>query len=429
MKIKIIVFTFLLLKLYSISNSQISEGQSLDKIVAVVGKEIILKSEIDGEMARMMQQTPSINFNDIKLREQILERIISEKLIVTKALEDSIDVTDEEVNQRWGEFLSTAVRQYGSEKRLEEVFGKPINRVKFEYLDLIKKKLLSEKLIQSKFSALTVSQKDVEEFYYNFKDSLEVVPEKVAIYNIVKYVKANKAAKEDVFDFAKKLRDSIIADGNFGYFAKKYSADPGSAQDSGKLGWFDKGKLMPEFEKAAFALQKGETSMPIETPFGYHIIQTLDKKKESINSRHILLKIGQTDGDKDSVKSALLEIKRKVSIGFSFEELAKFISDDQNTKGFGGFIGKLSVQEMPSALREIVNSLKVGEVSEPLPYSLDPSKQGFQVIYKKEIIASHKATIESDPKTIEQYALVIKKQKALQGWISDLKNNIYWEKK
>lgn len=423
--ILIVVFLLLACNLYS----QISEGQSLDRIVAVVGKEIILKSEVDGEMARMLQQNPKIDFYDLKLRDQILERIISEKLIVTKAIEDSIEVSDEEVSQRWNEFLSTAVRQYGSEKRLEEVFGKPINRVKFEYLDLIKKKLLSEKLIQSKFASLTVSQKDVETFYASFKDSLELVPEKVAIYNIVKYVKANKAVKEDVLELAKKLRDSIIAGGDFGYFAKRYSADPGSAQDSGKLGWFDKGKLMPEFEKAAFALQKGETSMPIETPFGYHIIQTLDKKKESINSRHILLKIGQTDGDKDSVKNELLEIKRKVEIGFSFEELAKKSSDDQNTKGFGGFIGKLPLEEMPVTLREIVLKLKVGEVSDPLPYSLDPSKQGFQVIFKKEVIPSHKATIETDAKTIEQYATVIKKQKALQTWVNELKNEIFWEKK
>lgn len=428
MKIKILILVFFFLGVGNIF-SQISEGQSLDRIVAVIGKEIVLQSEIDGEMARMMQQNAKINFQDLKLRDQVLERIISEKLIVTKAIEDSIEVSDDEVSQRWNEFLSTAVRQYGSEKRLEEVFGKSINRVKFEYLDLIKKKLLSEKLIQSKFATLTVSQKDVEEFYSNFKDSLEMVPEKVAIYNIIKYVKANKAAKEDVFEFAKKLRDSIVTSGNFGYFAKTYSADPGSAQDSGKLGWFDKGKLMPEFEKAAFALQKGETSMPVETPFGYHIIQTLDKKKESIYSRHILLKIGQTDSDKDTVKNTLLEIKRKVAIGFSFEELAKQNSDDQNTKGFGGFIGKLPLEEMPASLREIVVNMKSGEVSDPLPYSLDPSKQGFQVIYKKEVIPAHKASLETDAKTIEQYATVIKKQKALQIWVNELKNEIYWEKK
>jgi peptidyl-prolyl cis-trans isomerase SurA len=428
MKIKILILVFFFLGVGNIF-SQISEGQSLDRIVAVIGKEIVLQSEIDGEMARMMQQNAKINFQDLKLRDQVLERIISEKLIVTKAIEDSIEVSDDEVSQRWNEFLSTAVRQYGSEKRLEEVFGKSINRVKFEYLDLIKKKLLSEKLIQSKFATLTVSQKDVEEFYTNFKDSLEMVPEKVAIYNIIKYVKANKAAKEDVFEFAKKLRDSIVTGGNFGYFAKTYSADPGSAQDSGKLGWFDKGKLMPEFEKAAFALQKGETSMPVETPFGYHIIQTLDKKKESIYSRHILLKIGQTDSDKDTVKNTLLEIKRKVAIGFSFEELAKLNSDDQNTKGFGGFIGKLPLEEMPASLREIVVNMKSGEVSDPLPYSLDPSKQGFQVIYKKEVIPAHKASLETDAKTIEQYATVIKKQKALQNWVNELKNEIYWEKK
>ncbi len=425
--IKFVISIFLLANLSSFA--QMSSGQSLDKIVAVVGKEIILKSEVDGSIAQMQQQNPKVNFNDAKLREQILERLISEKLIITRALEDSIEVTDDDVNQRWNEVLSRMINQFGSEKRVEEVVGKSLSRLKYEYLDQIRKRLLSDKLIGTKFQTLAVTPTEVQEFYKIYKDSLEFIPDRVTLHHIVKFVSTSKNAKEEVYNLAKRVRDSIINGGDFGEFAKRYSGDYMSAKDNGNLGWFDKGKLVKEFEKAAFALQKGETSLPIETPFGFHIIQTLDKKPEAISTRHILFKLGQSNDDKDKTIAELKTISEKFKAGANFEELAKEYSDEKESKGFGGFIGTLSLADFPQDVRIAIEKINVGEISEPLIYGNDPSKQGYQLFWKKEIIKEHKPTLELDYKLLEINATNYKRNNEIQKYIAELKNEIYWELK
>lgn len=428
-------FIFLVITFFTICSnnvqllSQIKQGSSLDKVVAIVGKDLILKSEIDQNMAMIMQSNPSINFQDEAYRKKILDNLINEKLMVMKAVEDSVDVSDDEINQRWNEFLNGMIRQYGSESRVEEVIGKTINRAKYEYNDLIKQRLLVDKLTQLKFSQINVSKKEVEEFYEKYKDSIPKVAPKISLYHIVKNVKVNNDLKVKAFEKAISVRDSILNGGDFGDFAKRYSADPGSAADGGNLGWFEKGKLFPEFEKAANNLQKGEISLPIETPFGFHVIQTIDKKKDALNTKHILFKVDLSDDDTKEVINELKSLKEKFLKGEKFEDLAKDNSDDKDTKGFGGFLGKLQLEEMPPNLKEVILELDLGEVSEPIPYGGDPIKPAYHIIHKKEYNPEHNISLEEDYKNIEQLTMVAKRQKLMSDWIISLRNELYWELK
>src|SRR3989339_601990 len=387
---KLFLLIFSVTFLFSFSNhsfSQPKEGETLEKIIAVVGSEVITLSDLNASLQIMAQTHPNMDvpdsekqrvydslINDSDMRKRVLDALINEKLVVAKAMEDSVTVTDDEIEQRWEYQLQQYIGQFGSEKRIEDIFG------------------------------MSLSQ-------------------------IVKFVDASYKAKEEVYNLAKIVRDSIVAGGDFAAFAKNYSNDLATATNGGELGWFPKGKLIREFERAAFELQPGQISLPVETPFGFHIIQAIEKKKDSILTRHILFKIGGTSEDVDRAKDLLKSIKDSMSSGKSFEDLAKLYSDEKETKGFGGYIAKTSLQKLPPEIRGIVEKLSDGSISEPIVYITDKSKSAFHIIYRKRTIPSHFPTLENDRKDIEEMALNFKKINQYEAWIEELRSQLYWEVK
>ena len=410
------------------SMAQMQEGETLDRIAAVVGKEIILKSDIDSYVAVAIQQDPSISKDSERLRKEILNNLINENLVVTKAIEDSVQVSDEEVEQRLELLIQQGIRRYGSEKRLEDVYGMSIERLRYEYRDIVRKQLLAETLKRQKFSNIKVTPAEVREFYEEYKDSLPPVPPQVELYHIVRHVETDSSTKMETFRLAKRVRDSIVAGADFGEMARNYSDDPGTKADGGELGWIEKGKLFPEFEKAAFQLQENEISLPVETPFGFHIIQTLEKEEERIKTRHILFKLGQSGTDREEAKNFLLDLKERVlEEGESFEKLAREFSDDKETKGFGGLIGKMTMNELPDETQKIVKDLPEGGISDPMPYNADPTKPAYHILYKKEFIPQHQPNLEEDYKRMEQFAMNKKQNQLYQEWIRELRAELFWE--
>ena len=420
---------FFLLALCYVAGAQIREGEKLNGIAAVVGKQLITDAEVRAEVMTFQQMEPNNGFSDSELYDKVLDNLINQNLMVTKALEDSISISDDDLNNAWETARNNLVRRYGSEKRIEDVYGKSLNRLRFEYSDQIRKNLLIQKLQQKEFMDVKAGPSEVEQFYENYKDSIETIPQRIEIYHIVKNVSSNKGKKEQTLQLARMVRDSILkGDLNFDIAAKRYSADLATKNDGGNLGWFNKGKLVPEFENAAFQLQEDELSLPVETPFGFHIIQTLEKKENSINTRHIVFSIKTTQEDNDKVKELLIEIKKKVDNGESFEKLAKLYSDDKETKGFGGLIGKLTIENIPASIRSTIENMKEGEVSSPIPYNADPTKTAFHIIYKKRIIASHKPSLEEDYELLQNYASNKKRQDAMKNYFEKLREEIYWKR-
>lgn len=425
-KNKLNIFLFLLLAALPLG-AQPREGESLDKIVARVGKDIVTRSEVIGEMANMAYSDTDIKMDDPEVFSRILNAIIDQKLLIAKAMEDSIEVSEEEVEYEWNNRLSMMVRRYGSEKRVEDIFGKSINRVKFENIEMIRKTMLAQKLQQQKLGSISVSRAEIEEFYKIYKDSLTEVPERLALYRITRNITTSKDKRQEVTDKARAVRDSLLAGALFADMAKKYSDDPNTKNSGGELGWFNKGQLVPEFERAAFALQPGEISLPVETPFGIHIIQTVDKKKDAISTNHILFSLKQGDEDKQMAEKELADLKQRIENGESFEENARKFSDDKETKGFGGFVGNVPTSEIPENIKQAVLPLGKGKVSDPIPYQSDPTKPALQILYVKETIPPHKMNLEQDLDYIEQYAMGYKRQNELKKWLEELRNEIYWE--
>ncbi len=426
MIIKKLVFLVLFCTSGMFLRAQIQEGQTVDKILAIVGNEIIMQSDLAGQLMVLAQQNPNLNVNDKELRLQVLNAMINEKLVIMKAIEDSITASEEEIQSQWEFYLNRVIQYYGSAKRVEDVYGMSIARMETEYREEIRKQILSQKVKQLKFSDIKVTQREVQDFFDQFKDSIKVIPAQVELYHIVKNVESDITIKEDLLKLANSIRDSIIDGGNFADFAKRYSNDPGTAHLGGEMGWFPRGKLFPEFEKAAFALQKGEYSKVVETPLGYHIIQTIDKTKDSINVRHILFKSGIASDDIEKTKQFLADLRDRSLKGEKFEELAKIYSDDKDTKSLGGLLGKFPLNDLPSAYKEFINKIPDGSVTDPMPFASKP-KQSYHIIYRKRTIAEHPPKLPEDYKDLEQMAIVYKQNKLYAEWIESLRKTMYWE--
>jgi peptidyl-prolyl cis-trans isomerase SurA len=401
----------------------------LDRVVAVIDNEIILQSELEFQVSMFAAQR-GINPASQGIKEQILNSMIDEKLVYAQAELDSITVADEEITQRIDYQIQTFKQQYGSIQKIEEMYGMSIEKIKRELRDDVRKNLMIQRMQQKKFSTIEASRREVEDFYNTYKDSIGLIPEKVSIYHIFKNPKASERIKKKARDLAAALLDSLKTGVDMSVMAMQYSDDPGSAALGGDLGFIKRGVFYPEFEAAAFALAEGEYSDVVESPVGFHIIYLVERRGESIHTKHILIKI-EPDEDADLDVIGILSDLRDSIINKSvtFEEYAKKFSDDDQTSAFGGDLGTFYINQLDKNLLDIVSKLKEGEISFPRRMEYAPGTYGYHIVYLKERVPQHPASLEADYKQLNQLANEYKKQKEYQKWIGELKKRIFWETK
>ncbi len=405
----------------------ISGQETLDRIVAVVDDEIILQSELNLQVAYLAAQR-NIDPNDSKLQSTILNRMIEEKLLYAQAALDSIIISDEEVNASLENQLNYFISQYGSQEKLEQVYGMTIDKIKRELRDEVRKSLMSNRVQQKHFSQIDVTRREVEEFYNTYKDSLALIPEKFELAHIFINPQKGERLKAKAREFAESLLDSIKNGGDFAALAKKYSDDPGSAAKGGELGFVKRGVFFPEFEAAAFQLEEGELSEVVESPVGFHIIQMLERRGESIKTRHILIKVKSDDEADLRAIEQLNEIRDSLMQGEkSFEYFARKYSDDQETAKMGGKLGTFEVSQLDKTLRDRVYGMSIGEISFPKRLELDNKSYGYHIIKVVNRTPEHKATLEGDYEELKRLAMYHKRQKLYKEWINELKDKIYWE--
>lgn len=420
MKHKILIL-FLLISLTSFSQ------KVLDKVVAVVDNEIILQSELDFQVGVFAAQR-QVDPNTPGLKEQLLNSIIEEKLIYAQAGLDSITVSEDEVNQRIDYQINSFTKQYGSIQNIEKMYGMSIDRIKRELRDDVRKSLMVQRLQEKNFGKVEASKREVEDFFNLYKDSIGVIPEKVVIYHIFQNPKASEKLKKKFKEKAMALLDSLKNGKDFAELAKKYSDDPGSAAQGGDLGFVKKGVFYPEFEEAAYKLNVGETSAVIESPVGFHIIQLIERRGESINTRHILVKIKADDDADLQAIEFLTEIRDSIINGKgAFQEFAKKYSEDKDTSPFGGELGTFYMNQLDKSLLDAVGKLKEGEISYPKRLEYAPGTYGYHIVWLKSRTPQHKATLDDDYTEIKKLADDFKKQNEYKEWIESLKGKIYWE--
>jgi peptidyl-prolyl cis-trans isomerase SurA len=415
----LIIYTFLI--------SSLLPQETLDRIVAVVDNEIILQSELEFQVNIFAAQR-GINPETKGLRKQILNSMIDDKLVYAQSELDSIMVTDEEITQRIDYQIQVFQQQYGSVQRIEEMYGMSLERIRRELRDDVRKNLMVQRMQQTKFASIEASRREVEEFFDTYKDSIGQIPEKLTIYHIFRNPKANERIKKNSRDLAQSLLDSIKAGADFAEIATKYSDDPGSASQGGDLGFVKRGVFYPEFETAAFALAEGEISDVVESPVGFHIIQLLERRGESIHTRHVLIKI-EPDDDADLETIEFLSGLRDsvINKNGTFQHYARRYSEDKETASFGGDLGTFYINQLDKNLLDIVSKQTQGEISFPRRLDYAPGTYGYHIVYLEERIPQHPADLDEDYKEIKRLTDEYKKQKEYEKWIQDLKDRIYWE--
>ena len=399
----------------------------LDKIVAVVDNEIILQSELDFQVGIFASQR-QLDPNTPGLKEQLLKNMIEEKLIYAQADLDSITITEDEINQRIDYQIKSFTQQYGSIANIEKIYGMSIDRIKRELRDEVRKSLMSQRLQEKNFGKVQASRREVEEFFNTYKDSIGTIPEKLTIFHIFQNPKASEKLKKKFLEKAVSLLDSIKAGADFSELAKNYSDDPGSAAQGGDLGFVKKGVFYPEFEEAAYKLKVGELSGVIESPVGYHIIQLIEKRGESINTRHILIKIKADENADIQTIDFLSSLRDSIQKGFgTFQDFAKKYSEDKETSPFGGELGNYYINQLDKALLDAVGKLKQGDVGFPRRLEYAQGTYGYHIVWLQSRIPQHKASITDDYTEVKKLADESKKQKEYEKWIETIKSKIYWE--
>jgi peptidyl-prolyl cis-trans isomerase SurA len=407
--------------------AQSQERIVIDKIVAKVGGETVLYSEVEEQYAYAAQKSGN---EDEDFKCQILESIIGQKLIVNQAKLDSVQILDEEVEEQLNYRMETVLRQMnGDEQLFQEYYNMSVNDMKDNLRDQQKQQMLAERMQQSLISGVTVTPKEVIEFYNQIpSDSLPYLNSEVEIGEIVVAPEVNEEQREIARQKAAKIRQQIVDGEDFGELAKLHSDDPGSAAQEGNLGFSKRGQNVPEFEAAAYTLAKRELSDLVETEFGFHIIQMLERRGNNVKLRHILIRPDITTSDLDKAKSRLDSIRTLIveeKLTFS-NAVRLFSSDETASKNNSGRIKNpatgntfFETKDLPTDIYFEIDNLEVGDISVPIEFQSPRGDTAFRLIQLQSRTKPHKASLEEDYSKILMFAKESKKQEYFVNWINE----------
>ncbi len=410
-------------------------GMIIDQIVGVVGDNVIMQSEIEMEFSQLKKEFPDANDS---LKCEILKQRMTEKVMLAKAQVDSVELSDDRVEQELERRVAYFASQVpGGVQGLEEYYGKTIAEIKATNREKIKEGLLVQEVQQKALKDVHVTPNDIKRFYNEMAatDSLPFYSAEVEVAQIVIEPKVNKEAKEMAFEKIQDLRRRIVGGEDFATMALIYSEDKGSAVQGGELGFFGRGAMVPEFEAAAFRLRPDSVSKIIETKYGYHILKLIDRKGDNINVRHILIRPQIFKSDIDKAREKLDSIIWLIKVDtMSFEKAAKKFSDDVQTKSSGGFITesgtgttRVPIDELDKSLYFRIEGMEPGEMLDPELIILPgPDRQQvWRVLFLKSETKPHRANLKDDYQKFQVMAENKKKTKALTDYINRSKKQFY----
>ena len=410
-------------------------GQVLDKIVAKVNNYILLESEVQkAYLDALAQPQPGL---PTPTRCDVFESLLINKLMVAKAELDSVFVSDAEALLEAQNRFNMAMQQFGGDESiLVEVYGKTADQFLQEIESMVKEQMTISKMKKKITEGLAVSPAEVRKFFNEIpRDSLPFFSAEVTVGQIVKKPEVNQQAKDEVYNRLMGFKE-MIADGrsDFQTLAREYSQDPMSAIQGGELGFFRRGELAPEFEATSLGLKPGEISNPVETMFGFHLIQLLERRGNTYNTRHILIKPEPSEEDMlkaerflDSLRTEILEGK------IEFPKAAKDNSDDRATSDNGGFFTDPATQSNRLTLRTLedpilyftLDSMKVGSITKPMRFETDREGPQVRILYYKQRYPAHRANLNDDYEKLKAAARRKKEEGILNRWFLTAKEDVF----
>ncbi|MFA5418316.1 MAG: peptidylprolyl isomerase [Bacteroidales bacterium] len=408
------------------------EPQVIDQVVAVVGKSVILESDIQNQYLNYRSQGGIVG-SATEIRCSILEDLMYQKLMVTQAEADSVVVTDDQVDSDLERRISSFIQQFGSQEKMEQYYGKTLAEIKKELHEIVKEQLLAQQVQNEIINNVTVTPSEIKVFYKNIpNDSVPMIKTEYEIAEIVKNPPVSIEEKVRVKEQLMDLRKRILEGENFSTLAILYSEDPGSAKKGGELGFYGRGQLYPEFEAVAFKLKEGEISTVLETEAGYHIIQMIERKGDYINVRHILLVPKVSTADLMKAKQSLDSIAQLIrSDSITFDEAVEVFSDADNKNNGGILVNEYTMgttfeaEQLDPQVSFTIDKMKVGELSNPVPMKIDRQKDAYRLLMLKSKTQPHIANMQDDYARIQQWALQDKQMKAINKWIDNKAEHTY----
>lgn len=427
MHTKTILLVAIIANVLFVSTPLLSQKNVVDEVIAVVGDNAILLSDVEYQYQQAVMQGMSAK-GDLKCK--LFEQQLIQKLMLNQAVLDSVEVSENnvinEVDRRMNEFINRA----GGREKLEEWFNKSVLQIKREQMTVVRDQMLTESMQQTITKKMEPTPSQVRAFYRKTpEDSLPMVPvqyeiQKIAIYPEIDQKEIDRV-KARLRDFQKQVADGR----DFATLAVLYSEDPGSATSGGDLGWSTRGSLVPEFANVAFNMQEvNKVSKIVQTEYGYHIIQLLDRKGERIHVRHILMKPKVSpDANKEAIHRLDSVAKLIADEELTFEEAALYYSMDKDTRNNGGLMVNMRTQSSNFELAAIdepllakeLQKLKEGEISKPLSIKDQKGHDVFVIIKQKRRIDIHRANLKDDYQLIQSLMNEKRRQEAIENWIKE----------
>ncbi len=405
----------------------------IDDVVAIVGDDAILRSDIEYQYEQAIIDGANYG-GDMKC--YIFEQLLIQKLMVNQAKLDSIIVSDSEVTNQVDARINYYVQQVGGQDKLEEYFNKPISQIKRDQMELVRSQMIAQRMQSEITKDIKITPSEIRNYYNAMpEDSLPYISAQYELAQIVLYPAVEQTEIDRVKDRLRDFQRQVAEGRDFATLAVLYSEDKGSAPRGGDLGWYTKAGFVPEFSAVAFNMhEKGKVSKIVETEYGYHIIQLVDRKGDRINCRHILMKPKLTAENKakaveflDTVYSSLSQNK------LTFEEAASRFSMDKDSRSNGGVMVnqndgtvKFQLNEIPAEIAKAIQGLKDGEFSKPF-FMVDErrSKDTYRIVMLKKRHEPHRANMSDDYSLLQEMMEERKRKDAVDEWIRKRQKEIY----
>lgn len=412
-------------------------GSVIDEVVWVVGDEAILKSDIEVHKISMEMEGKTLTEEEAC---QIPEELALQKLFLHQAAIDSIEVSEAEINQGVEQRINYWIQdpRVGSKERLEAMQKKSITQLRQEMHDEYKNQMLTQRMQQKLVENLKVSPAEVRAYFKNLpEDSLPQIPTQVEVQLLTL---TPRIAPEEINRVKDQLREYTerVTKGetSFATLARFYSEDPGSARQGGELGYTGRGMLDPAFAAVAFNLtDPKKISKIVETEFGFHIIQLIDRRGEKINCRHILLKPNISQEAVEETKIRLDSVAKEIRNGkYTFETAVAYVSDDKGTRSNNGLMvnasenaqtSRFKMKDLPSEVARVVEGMKVGDVSDAFEMTNSKGKKVVALVKLKDRLDAHRATITEDFQAMKDIVLAQRRAETLKKWVADKIKDTY----
>jgi peptidyl-prolyl cis-trans isomerase SurA len=403
-------------------------AEVVDRIVAVVGHHIILQSELEGQLAMTAaQEQVDLSMPGVRkeMESALLEQMVSDRLMLIQAERDTLaHVTDREVESELDKHMDRIQSQFSSPEEFYKQLateGLTLPELRRRYRSEVKNQLLKQKLIESKLRSVDISAPEVESFFHKFRDSLPPQPAAVELADIVLDVAVSQTTLDSVKRVAAAVLDSLQKGADFAEMAARHSGDA-TATAGGDLGWFGRGVMVPDFEKAAFGLPVGQISGLVTTRFGIHILKSLERRGDRVHAAHILFRTLPSEADMARVRARADSLRKATEDGADFGALAKTYSTDSVTAAQGGSLGWIALEALQEPFKSAVGGKEAGALLDPV--MTDDGMHLLKIVDRR---AQRPFELAEDRAAITEMARREKTGRVVEQWVQELRDQIYVE--